>query len=169
MFFEGQLNEGVLAVLVGTRLLVCRHWMKVNNDFCTTGGSNERMMRNRKSHSNNTKNCSQQLLCFFILKGTHLFPIPAACSSKKIIWNRGMAMQHSYNQKGQRDNQLKDKTRQCCVVYGSYVIFIVPPNQPMGAQQRNSHIQLGLGQWQEKHNVVDGLHQSVVSATHIPI
>lgn len=55
MFFEGQLNEGVLAVLVGTRLLVSRHWVKVNNNFCTTGGRNESMMRNRKSYSNNTK------------------------------------------------------------------------------------------------------------------
>lgn len=27
---------------------------------------------------------------------THLFPIPAACSSKKMICDRGMAMQHSY-------------------------------------------------------------------------
>lgn len=35
MFFEGQLDVGVLAVLVGTRLLVGRGWIQVDNYFCT--------------------------------------------------------------------------------------------------------------------------------------
>lgn len=37
MFFEGQLDEGVLAVLVGTWLLVCGCWVKVDDYFGTTG------------------------------------------------------------------------------------------------------------------------------------
>lgn len=45
MLFEGQLNKGVLAVLVGTWLLVHRCWVQVNNDFCTTGCRNERMVK----------------------------------------------------------------------------------------------------------------------------
>lgn len=37
MLFEGQLNVGVFAVLVGAWLLVGRCWMEVNNYFCTAG------------------------------------------------------------------------------------------------------------------------------------
>lgn len=36
MLFEGQLDEGVLAVLVGTWLLVGRRWVQMDNYFCTT-------------------------------------------------------------------------------------------------------------------------------------
>lgn len=43
MFFEGQLDEGVLAVLVGTRLLVDRCRVQVDDDFSTAG----RIMRER--------------------------------------------------------------------------------------------------------------------------
>lgn len=74
--------------------------------------------------------------------------------------------------------QTKDKIRRCCIqqdkkhrfvvsnIRVSYMIFTVPPNQPMGAQQCNSYIQLSLGQWQEKHNVLVGLHQTVMYETH---
>lgn len=34
----------------------------------------------------------------------------------------------------------------------SYVVFTVPPNQPVGAQQCNSYIQLGLRQRQKKRS-----------------
>lgn len=48
MLFEGQLDEGVLAVLIGTRLLGGRGWVKVDNYLCTTKNyNNESMMKKR--------------------------------------------------------------------------------------------------------------------------
>lgn len=36
---------------------------------------------------------------------THLFPIPAACSSKKMICDRGMAKQDSYGKRMEKEVQ----------------------------------------------------------------
>ncbi len=45
---------------------------------------------------------------------THLFPIPAACSSKKMICDRGMAMQHSYRrQERHRSHRASQQHTKC--------------------------------------------------------
>lgn len=86
---------------------------------------------------------------------TNLFPIPAACSSKKMICESGMAMQHSCGRKNSIDYQsfITNVTYNWCGLFVcsvlSYMIFKVPPYQPMCAQQRNSNIQLSLIQWQK--------------------
>lgn len=60
MFFEGHLDERVLAVLVWTWLLVCGCWVKVDHYFCARGTNQTKQKSLRLINTNVPTNTNEK-------------------------------------------------------------------------------------------------------------
>lgn len=122
-----------------------------------------------------------------MLKCSHLFPMPAACSSKNMICDKDMHIQHSYREiryfrhcssfKAKRHLRVREKFdiilkkltwRQYKgskkILKLTYMTLLVSPEKAMGAKKNDSHIKFSLSIW--KHDNMEHFYLFKERITH---